>query len=180
MTIATRGRAHRPALRRPAARRARWAIALALGAFLIGVAAAQSAARAAPAGQAAAQGGVTIHDFSFTPAEITVAVGGTVTWTNQDRATHTATSPGAWDTGRLAPGQSATQRFDTPGVFEYFCAIHPRMRGRVIVEPVAQPSPTAPAPTVTPTPPAEVLPPAPPTPEPSSPSPGPALPEPSY
>jgi plastocyanin len=178
MTIATRGRAHRPALRRRAAHRARWAIALALGVLLLSGAPARSTAQAAPAGQAAAQGNVVIRDFSFTPAEITVAVGGTVTWTNQDRVTHTATSPGAWDTGRLAPGQSATQRFDTPGVFEYFCAIHPRMRGRVIVEPVAQPSPTAPAPTATPT--TEASPTVPPPPEPSPTPPGPALSEPSY
>ncbi len=77
---------------------------------------------------------VDIRGFAFAPAVVRVRAGGTVTWTNNDSAVHTATGNG-FDTGRLAGGQSATVTFDTPGTYEYQCTPHPAMRGTVIVEP---------------------------------------------
>lgn len=76
---------------------------------------------------------VDISDFAFVEAEVNVAVGGTVTWTNNDDADHTATGDDGFDTGTITPGQSATVTFDTAGSFAYACGIHPYMAGTVVV-----------------------------------------------
>jgi hypothetical protein len=73
-----------------------------------------------------------------------------VTWSNEDPTPHTATG-GAFDTGNLGTGASATVTFDTAGTFDYVCTIHPQMAGTVVVEAAAAtPAPT-PAPTTAPT-----------------------------
>ena len=103
---------------------------------------------------AAAAVSVTIRDFAFSPATISVPVGTTVTWTNEDSAPHTATSTsGVWDSGTLETGGSFSFTFDTPGSFSYFCAIHPSMRGTVVVTSAPTPTPRPPTPTPTPAPP---------------------------
>ncbi|MCB1389648.1 MAG: cupredoxin family copper-binding protein [Rhodobacteraceae bacterium] len=98
------------------------------------------AAAAAPAGLAlagrahAATNNVSIQGMTFQPQMITVAVGDTVRWTNMDGAPHTATfSERGMDTGRLSRGQSGEVTFSRAGTYDYVCAIHPSMRGRVIV-----------------------------------------------
>lgn len=79
---------------------------------------------------------VRIAEFAFDPGTVTVKVGETVTWTNNDTAGHTATmDDGSCRTGTLQKGQSASIRFDSPGEYPYICSIHPRMTGSVIVEP---------------------------------------------
>jgi plastocyanin len=79
---------------------------------------------------------VAIKDFAFNPPEITVPVGGSVTWTNDDPAPHTATGLDreALQSGTLAPGESFTQTFDTAGTFDYFCEFHANMKGSIVVE----------------------------------------------
>jgi plastocyanin len=77
---------------------------------------------------------VTIADFQFTPASITIHVGDTVTWTNHGPSAHTATANnGSFNTGVLQKGQSASHTFNTPGTFTYICSIHPFMHGTVVV-----------------------------------------------
>ena len=76
---------------------------------------------------------VEIADFAFGPAEITIAVGGTVTWTNTDDQAHTATSSGNFDTGSIAAGAAASVTFDEPGTFTYICSFHPFMTATVTV-----------------------------------------------
>ena len=76
---------------------------------------------------------MAIAAFAFEPAELRVPVGTTVTWTNTDPAPHTVTGDG-FNTGPLEPGSTGTVTFDTAGTFDYFCAIHPTMSGRVVVE----------------------------------------------
>jgi plastocyanin len=97
----------------------------------------------------AADGSVTIASFAFDPATVTVDVGDSVTWTNNDSTAHTATAgDGSFDTGNIAAGVSATVTFDTAGTFAYVCSIHPQMTGSVVVEAAAAtPEPTA-APTI--------------------------------
>jgi plastocyanin len=75
---------------------------------------------------------VNIQGFSFSPASITVQVGGRVTWTNQDSAPHTATGQ-AFNTGNLSRGQTGSATFSSPGTFPYQCSIHPNMTGTVSV-----------------------------------------------
>ena len=78
---------------------------------------------------------VTIKDFAFDPADLTVAAGTTVTWTNADATGHTATADdGSFDCRPLAGGASRSFTFATPGTFDYHCAIHgPTMAGRITV-----------------------------------------------
>jgi plastocyanin len=75
---------------------------------------------------------VTISGFAFHPKTVTVNVGDTVTWTNQDAAGHTATGTG-FDTGTIASGGSKAVTFNSAGTFHYVCTIHPSMQGTVVV-----------------------------------------------
>ena len=85
---------------------------------------------AAPVGTPA----VSIAGFAFAPATITVTAGTTVTWTNDDSASHTVTADdGAFTSDTLASGAAFSQAFASPGTFAYHCAIHPSMKGTVIV-----------------------------------------------
>ncbi|MFJ2439670.1 cupredoxin family copper-binding protein [Streptomyces sp. NPDC087658] len=86
----------------------------------------------APAGQAL----VTIDNFTFTPARLTVDPGTKVTVTNKDSVAHTvtATAGKAFDTGTVDPG--ATVTFTAPakaGDYPYLCSIHPFMKGTLTV-----------------------------------------------
>jgi len=88
-----------------------------------------TAARAAPGGQT-----VTIDNFSFSPMTVTVPVGGSVTWTNGDDIPHSVRSAdGAFHSKALDTGDAFSFTFAKPGVYAYFCSIHPKMQGKVIV-----------------------------------------------
>jgi plastocyanin len=83
----------------------------------------------------AADVSVNIVNFTFQPNPLTVPVGTTVVWTNQDTAPHTATSDtaGIFDTGMLQKGQSGRITFNTAGTWAYHCTVHPNMHGTVTV-----------------------------------------------
>jgi plastocyanin len=89
---------------------------------------------------------VSIHDFSFDPATVTVAQGGTVTWTNNQSSVHTVTSnQGFWDSGDLSFGDTYSQSaaFRNAGSYGYFCMHHPTlMKGTVRVRLKASGSPS--------------------------------------
>ena len=92
-------------------------------------------ARIAHAATPAKEGAkVSIANFAFAPAEITIAPGESVTWVNDDGAPHGLEfRDGAPGTDLLLPGASFSRRFDRPGTYEYNCSIHPYMTGRVVV-----------------------------------------------
>lgn len=78
---------------------------------------------------------VTIKNFTFEPALVTASAGDTVVFVNEDGAPHTATATGgAFDTGNLASGESGSVTLVHAGTYEYFCAIHPAMKGTIVVE----------------------------------------------
>lgn len=77
---------------------------------------------------------VSISNFAFDPASVTVKVGGTVTWTNNDSPTHTITGDGGLDSGDVANGGTYSKTFDKAGTYKYHCTIHPNMTGEVIVQ----------------------------------------------
>ncbi len=78
---------------------------------------------------------VTIKNFTFEPALITVAPGDTIVFVNEDGAPHTATATaGGFDTGNLAAGNTGRITIADAGTYEYFCAIHPNMKGRIVVQ----------------------------------------------
>jgi LPXTG-motif cell wall-anchored protein len=91
-----------------------------------------------PIAIAAASTGVTISDFQFAPASVTVNVGDTVTWTNNGPTPHSATSSsGVFDTGIMDAGQSGSHTFTEAGTFAYICTPHPNMHGTVVVQAAA-------------------------------------------
>ena len=78
---------------------------------------------------------VTIDNFSFTPATLTVAAGTTVTWINHDDVQHTVTaSDKSFDSGAIDTDGTFAHEFTTPGTYAYHCAIHPTMTAQIIVK----------------------------------------------
>ena len=77
----------------------------------------------------------------FVPATLTVSTGTTVTWTNGDSTLHTVTSGSAesgnsgteFDSSYLAAGKTFQHQFGTAGTFDYYCTLHPWMKGEVVV-----------------------------------------------
>jgi len=122
------------------ARSARYHLSRRLSAAaLVGVAIAFALA---PASLAATRA-VKIVGFAFVPASVTVSVGDTVSWSNGDAVTHTATADdGSWTTGSISGGSKKSLTFSTAGTFPYHCAIHASMHGTLVVQAAAAPPPT--------------------------------------
>ena len=83
----------------------------------------------------AAQLEVKIDNFTFGPQKLTVKVGDTVTWINEDDIPHTVVSTGHFRSKALDTDDKYTFTFTAPGTFEYFCGLHPHMTGKVVVTP---------------------------------------------
>ena len=98
---------------------------------------------------------VSIQNYAFSPASLSVAVGTTVVWTNKDTAPHTVTissGPVKFSSPDLQTGDSYTYTFTTPGTYDYYCAVHPNMTASVTVTGSSTPPPpttTTPPPTTT-------------------------------
>ena len=104
--------------------------------FALGAAAAAAfAAVALTAAVAAAPATVAIDNFDFAPMTITVAAGTTVTWTNHDDIPHTVRAvDGSFHSKAMDTDDSYSFTFAKPGVYSYFCSVHPKMVGKVIVK----------------------------------------------
>ncbi len=77
---------------------------------------------------------LTIANYAFAPAAVTVRAGATVTVSNHDQTAHTASAgSGAFDSGTLKPGQSAHFRLSKPGTYSYICQFHAFMTGTITV-----------------------------------------------
>jgi plastocyanin len=101
-----------------------------------GASTAASPAASAAVSQAAAAGAsaITIQNFAFAPASLTVKAGTTVTWTNNDSPTHSVKwADGAAGSSPLTTGSSYTRKFATPGTYAYVCGIHASMHGTIVV-----------------------------------------------
>ena len=79
---------------------------------------------------------VTIDNFFFTPGTITVKAGTTVTWTNKDDIPHGIASAnnGFKKSAALDTDESYSFTFTAPGTYQYFCYLHPKMVGSIVVE----------------------------------------------
>jgi len=79
-------------------------------------------------------------DSCYTPSKFVIKQGNSVTWVNEDAAFHSVTSgyygepSGLFDSGYLDPEESFTFIFETVGTYDYFCTLHPWMKGQIIVE----------------------------------------------
>ena len=77
---------------------------------------------------------VKIDNYSFSPSDIIVKAGTTVTWVNHDDVPHTVKSDeGAFKSKAMDTDDKLSFTFDKPGVYEYYCSVHPRMMGKVVV-----------------------------------------------
>lgn len=94
-----------------------------------------SGVSATPGSPAAVAGDqVSIDNFAFAPATLTVTAGSTVTWTNHDEEPHTvAASDGSFHSPGMGTGATYSHVFPTAGKFDYVCSIHPMMHGTVVV-----------------------------------------------
>lgn len=78
---------------------------------------------------------VKIDNFSFGPQSLTVKVGTTVTWTNRDDIPHTVvSSDGVFKSKARDTDESFSYKFDKAGTYSYFCSLHPKMTGQVVVQ----------------------------------------------
>ena len=83
----------------------------------------------------AANVAVKIDNFAFGPQAITVPVGTTVTWTNSDDIPHTVVSTeGVFKSKVMDTDEKFSYKFTKAGTFPYFCSIHPKMIGKVVVQ----------------------------------------------
>jgi plastocyanin len=80
---------------------------------------------------------VVIDNFSFSPTQLSVAAGSTVTWENHDDMPHTIVDdakPREFKSAPLDSGEHFSQTFTKPGTYKYFCSIHPHMTGTIVVK----------------------------------------------
>jgi plastocyanin len=127
----------------PAPRRRR--IALLLGAAgvtaLLAAALPELTAAREAVAAAASPATVTIDNFAFAPATLTVAAGTTVTWKNEDDSPHRiGDKNGTFKSAALDTDDSFSHTFATPGEYPYICTIHPYMVGKIIVKPAGKSS----------------------------------------
>src|ERR1044071_8208946 len=82
------------------------------------------------------QNRIEIKDFAFNPQTITVKAGEKVTWINRDEEPHTVVSVGKQfkKSTALDTDQEFTITAGAPGTYEYFCSVHPKMTGTILVE----------------------------------------------
>lgn len=76
---------------------------------------------------------ISIKNFAFIPANLTIRTGDTVTWINQDTTPHRISGTG-FQGDILNVGQKYNFTFTTAGTFDYICSIHPSMKGKIIVQ----------------------------------------------
>jgi plastocyanin len=78
---------------------------------------------------------VMVENFSFQPGTLTVKVGTTVTWVNHDDEPHTVNENNkTFKSGTLDTDAKFSYKFTSPGTYSYFCSLHPRMTGQIIVK----------------------------------------------
>src|SRR5262249_49435166 len=77
---------------------------------------------------------IVVDNFSFAPSTLSVPPGTTVTWTNRDDVPHNIVSvEQRFKSPVLDTDERFAHRFDAPGAYAYFCSLHPKMTGRIVV-----------------------------------------------
>ena len=112
-------------------------IGVLLAALVVGVAGMRAGTTTVAASAQAAPEAtdVKIDNFTFGPTDVTVKAGSTITWTNRDDIPHTVVSTDkAFKSKVLDTDDHYSFTFASPGTFTYFCSIHPKMTGRIVVK----------------------------------------------
>ncbi len=112
-------------------------IGIAAGALVLAACSSSPSESVTTTSSGAPSGGseVSIENFAFGPADLTVSVGDTITWTNNENGIpHTTTADdGLWDSSTMRPDDTFAFTFTEPGTFTYLCTIHPSMRATITV-----------------------------------------------
>lgn len=112
----------------------RWNFCLVLT-LVLTVAGFTAYSRGARAQSAADSNEIVIENFAFAPSTLTVKVGAKVTWVNRDDEPHTATATDKrFASKTLETGDRFSTEFTAPGTYKYYCALHPKMTGQIIVK----------------------------------------------
>jgi plastocyanin len=77
---------------------------------------------------------ISIESLSYNPNSLTITIGETVKWINNDNVDHTVTADGLFDSGTLSNGETFEYTFNEAGTYEYTCTIHPNMQATITVE----------------------------------------------
>ena len=111
-------------------------VVMAIGIAAVALMGGASWSSAANAGQPPAENvEVKIDNFSFGPATVTVPAGTTVTWTNRDDIPHTVVSDDkVFKSKVMDTDEKFSFTFAKPGTYSYFCSVHPKMTGKVVVQ----------------------------------------------
>lgn len=112
-------------------------VAVLIAVAVLGVGALGAKNLAAAAQQKPQNAEVKIDNFSFGPASLTISVGSTVTWTNRDDIPHTVVSaddPKVFKSKVLDTDEKFSFTFTKAGTYTYFCSIHPKMTGKIVVQ----------------------------------------------
>lgn len=117
-------------------RRTIWSLGIAAVAILILMAAGSRITASAVAQDGKpAETAVKIDNFNFSPSPLTVAAGTTIRWTNRDDIPHTVVSEDkSFKSKVLDTDETFAYTFTKPGTYTYFCSIHPKMTGKVVVQ----------------------------------------------
>jgi plastocyanin len=109
---------------------------LALAAYSESHAGTPAAAKAVASHAIAAKNAIAIKDFAFQPATLTVAAGSKVVWINRDEEPHLVVSAGGQfpASPALDTDDSYAAVLTKPGIYTYFCSIHPHMVGKIVVK----------------------------------------------
>jgi plastocyanin len=103
---------------------------------LVALAAALAAAPPRDEAVHAEEATISIDNFTFAPERLTLRAGTSVTWRNEDDIPHTVTSSARlFKSSALDTDDTYSFTFTEPGTYEYFCSLHPRMTGTIVVEP---------------------------------------------
>lgn len=114
-----------------------WSLGIAAVAIVIGLAASRPGVFSAVSAQEknAAETAIKIDNFTFSPATITVPVGSTIRWTNHDDIPHNVVSEDkSFKSKAMDTDENFSYTFTKPGTYSYFCSIHPKMTGKVVVQ----------------------------------------------
>ena len=106
-------------------------LTLALSSFACGA----GSQKPAPSGENVGSNTIAIKDFQFSPQTLVISAGSTVTWVNKDEEPHKVVEVNSLFTSKpLDTDDKFTFEFKTAGIYEFFCALHPRMTGKITVQ----------------------------------------------
>lgn len=119
-------------------RKIRWSLGLMTiaGVAFVLLSATRTAIAGSPAADTPSRAAIKIDNFSFGPGTLTVPAGATVTWTNHDDVPHVVTSEDdkLFKSKALDTDDQFSFTFSKPGTYNYYCAIHPKMTAKIVVQ----------------------------------------------